>query len=175
MHRSYYTVTTILSGQKLGAGKVKESKENVEAMIVLTIISIGGFSLLIFFNAPAIVNLFGDNPATLNTAVKFIRALSVGGPLITIYGVLAGHLNGAGNTKSALYANLLSQTIFKLGFSYILGVIFNLGLLGVFIALPLDFIGRAVWVARKYLSNEWIAEADGLISERRKKDKTNFK
>jgi Na+-driven multidrug efflux pump len=88
--------------------------------------------------------------------------------VITIYGVLAGHLNGAGNTQSALYGNLFSQTIFKLGLSYLLGVVFNLGLLGVFIALPVDFLGRALWVGRKYLSDDWIKEADFMISERRK-------
>jgi len=168
MHRSYYTVTTILSGQKIGSARVEESKKTVEAMIILTIISIGSFSLLIFFNSPLLVRLFGDNPETLAIAVRFLKAFSIGGPVITIYGVLAGHLNGAGNTQSALYGNLFSQTIFKLGLSYLLGVVFNLGLLGVFIALPVDFLGRALWVGRKYLSDDWIKEADFMISERRK-------
>ena len=170
MHRSYYTVTAILSGQKLGAAKVEESKKTVEAMLILTVISIGGFSLLIFFSSPYLVRLFSDNLETLQIAVRFLKALSIGGPLITIYGVLAGHLNGAGNTRSSLYGNLLSQTLFKLGLSYLLGVFFNLGLLGVLIALPVDFFGRALWVGRKYLSNDWIAEADLMISERREQN-----
>jgi putative MATE family efflux protein len=167
MHRAYYTVTAILSGQKIGAGKVEESKKTVEAMLILTVVSIGSFSLLIFFSSPYLVRLFGDNPETLAIAIRFLKALSIGGPVITIYGVLAGHLNGAGNTKSALYGNLLSQTLLKLGISYLLGVFFNLGLLGILIALPADFFGRALWVARKYLSDDWIAEADLMISERR--------
>ncbi|TDO72695.1 putative MATE family efflux protein [Halanaerobium saccharolyticum] len=167
MHRSYYTVTAILSGQKIGAARVEESKKTVEAMLILTVVSIGSFSLLIFFSSPYLVRLFGDNPETLQIAVRFLKALSIGGPLITIYGVLAGHLNGAGNTKSALYGNLISQTLLKLGLSYLLGVYFNLGLLGILIALPADFFGRALWVGRKYLGNDWIAEADLMISERR--------
>jgi len=170
MHRAYYTVTAILSGQKIGAGKVEESKKTVEAMLILTVVSIGSFSLLIFFSSPYLVRLFGDNPETLAIAIRFLKALSIGGPVITIYGVLAGHLNGAGNTKSALYGNLLSQTLLKLGISYLLGVFFNLGLLGILIALPADFFGRALWVARKYLSDDWIAEADLMISERRAQD-----
>jgi len=167
MHRSYYTVTTILSGQNLGGGKVEESKRTVEAMIILTIISIGSFSLGIFFTAPYLVSLFGENEAALNTAVQFLKAFSVGGPLITIYGVLAGHLNGAGNTKSSLYGNLFSQTFIKLALSYLLAVIFDLGLMGVFIAIPLDFAARSIWVGRKYLSDDWISEADLMIKERR--------
>jgi putative MATE family efflux protein len=168
MHRSYYTVTAILSGQKIGAAKIDESKKTVEAMLILTIISIGSFSLLIFFASPYLVKLFGDNPQTLEIAVKFMKALSLGGPVITIYGVLAGHLNGAGNTNSAFYANVISQTLLKLGLSYLLAVFFDLGIIGVLIALPADFFGRALWVGRKYLSDDWIAEADILINERRK-------
>jgi putative MATE family efflux protein len=168
MHRSYYTVTAILSGQKIGAAKIEESKKTVEAMLILTIISIGSFSLLIFFTSPYLVRLFGDNPKTLEIAVRFMKALSLGGPVITIYGVLAGHLNGAGNTNSAFYANIISQTLLKLGLSYVLAVFFDLGLIGILIALPADFFGRALWVGRKYLSEDWIAEADILISERRK-------
>lgn len=167
MHRSYYTVTTILSGQKIGAAEVDKSKKTVEAMLLLTLISIGSFSLLIFFSSSNLVALFGDNPETLKIAVRFLKALSIGAPLITIYGVLAGHLNGAGNTRSALYGNLLSQTILKLGLSYLLAVVFDLGLIGVLIALPSDFLGRAIWVGRKYLSDDWIEEADLMISERR--------
>ncbi|MFW5736553.1 MAG: MATE family efflux transporter [Halanaerobium sp.] len=170
MHRSYYTVTAILSGQKIGADRVEDSKKTVEAMLILTVLSIGSFSLLIFFSSPYLVRLFGDNPATLAMAVRFLKALSIGGPVITIYGVLAGHLNGAGNTRSALYGNLLSQTFFKLGLSYLLGVYLNLGLVGVLIALPADFFGRALWVGRKYLSNDWIEEADFMINERREQD-----
>lgn len=167
MHRSYFTVTTVLSGQKIGAAKIEESKKTVEAMLILTIISIGSFSLFIFFNSPYIVQFFGDDIETLKIAVRFLKALSIGGPVITIYGVFAGHLNGAGNTKSALFANLFSQTFFKLGLSYLLGVVFNFGLLAVLIALPTDFFGRAIWVARKYLSDDWIKEADFMINERR--------
>jgi len=170
MHRAYYTVTAILSGQKIGSGDIEGSKKTVEAMLILTIFSIGGFSLLIYFTSPYLVRLFGDNPETLAAAVRFLKALSIGGPVITIYGVLAGHLNGAGNTRSALYGNLLSQTLFKLVLSYILGVTFELGLLGVLIALPADFFGRAIWVGRKYLSYDWIAEADLMIKERREEE-----
>jgi len=136
-------------------------------MIILTIISIGSFSVAIFFTAPYLVQLFGENEEALSIAVQFLKAFSVGGPLITIYGVLAGHLNGAGNTKSSLYGNLISQTLFKLGLSYLLAVIFDIGIFGVLIAIPLDFLARGLWVGRKYLSDDWISEADLMIKERR--------
>ena len=169
MHRSYYTVTTILTGQKLGAGEAEESKKTTKAMIWLTIFTIGSLGLIIFITAPYIVHLFSNDQATIDIAINFLRAFSSIAPILTIYGVFAGLLNGAGNTKSPLYANLFSQTIFKLALSYLLAIVFGLGLIGVYIGLASDFVIRAIWVGKKYRSYEWIDEADQLISERRNK------
>ena len=169
MHRSYYTVTTIMNGSNLGAGRVEESKKTVEAMIILTIVTIGMFSMGIFFTAPFLVRLFSSDTETVRFAVLFLRSLSVGGPAITCYGVLAGHLNGAGNTRSSLYGNLFSQTFFKLGLAYFLAVVMDFGIAGILISIPIDFLTRALWVGRKYLSDDWIEEADVMIKERRVK------
>lgn len=167
LHRSYYTVTTILGGQKLGEGKPEESKKITKAMLWLTVFTIGSFGAFLFFTAPFFIKIFTDDLKTISFGIRFLKALSIGAPIITIYGVLAGLLNGAGNTKTSLYGNLFSQTIFKLGLSYLLSIIFNLGLLGILIALVVDFLIRALWVGRKYLSGDWVKEADEMIEERR--------
>jgi putative MATE family efflux protein len=167
LHRSYYTVTTILGGQKLGAGKPEESKKVTRGMLWLTLFTIGSFAVFVFFTSPFLVSIFTDDPATISFGIRFLKALSIGAPILTIYGVLAGMLNGAGNTKTAFYGNLFSQTIFKLGLSYLLSMVFNLGLLGILIGLVVDFTVRALWVARKYIKGDWVDEAGKMIEERR--------
>ena len=167
MHRSYYTVTTILGGQKLGAGKPEESKKVTRGMLWLTLFTIGSFAVVVFFTAPFLVSIFTDDTTTISFGIRFLRALSIGGPILTIYGVFAGMLNGAGNTKTAFYGNFVSQTIFKLGLSYLLSMVFNLGLLGILIGLVIDFMFRALWVARKYIKGDWVDEAGKMIEERR--------
>lgn len=171
LFRSYYTVTTIFGGQKLGAGKPEESKKSTIAMILLAFITIGFLAVILFFTAPFFIKIFTDDPETISFGVRFLRALSIGGPIFTIYGVLAGLLNGAGNTKTALFGNLFSQTIFKLGLSYLLSMIFNLGVLGILIGLVLDFAVRALWVGWKYLKGDWVEEAGKMIDERRANSK----
>ncbi|MCF8008967.1 MAG: MATE family efflux transporter [Halanaerobiales bacterium] len=167
LHRSYYTVTTILIGQKLGAGKVKESKEITKAMLWLTLFTIGSFSVILFFSTPFLVRIFTDDLKTISYGIRFLRAFSIGITMLTVYAVFAGMLNGAGNTKTSLYGNLFSQTIFKLGLSYLLSIIFNIGILGIQIALVVDFTIRAIWVGRKYLKGDWVEEAGKMIEERR--------
>src|SRR6056297_2611452 len=168
LFRSYYTVTTILGGQKLGAGQPEESKKVTRGMVYLSIFTIGGFAIVLFFSASFLIRIFTDDPETISYGIRFIKALSIRAPILTIYGVYAGMLNGAGNTKTAFFGNLFSQTVFKLGLSYLLSIIFDLGLIGILIALVVDFTVRALWVGRKYLIGDWVDEADKMIEERRK-------
>ena len=167
LHRSYYTVTTILGGQKVGAGEVEESKKTTSAMLWLTVFSIGGFGIILFFSSSFLIKIFTDDIATIEFGIKFLKALSIGAPILSIYGVFAGMLNGAGNTKTAFYVNVFSQTLFKLALSYLLSIVFGFGLIGVLIALVIDFAVRAILVGRKYFSGDWIDEADEMIEERR--------
>ncbi|HMA59443.1 MAG TPA: MATE family efflux transporter [Halanaerobiales bacterium] len=171
LHRSYYTVTTIMGGQKLGAGQPEESKKTTRGMLWLTVFTIGSFAVVLFFTAPWLIRIFTDDTATISFGIRFLKALSIGAPILTIYGVFAGMLNGAGNTKTALFGNLFSQTTFKLGLSYLLSIIFNLGLIGILIGLVIDFTVRALWVGKKYLKGDWVDEADKMIEERRIKNK----
>lgn len=167
LHRSYFTVTTIMAGQTLGAGKADESKKITKGMIWLTVFSIGSFSSVLFMFAPALVKIFTEDPTTINYGISFLKALSIGAPILTIYGVLSGLLNGAGDTRTPFYAMIFSQTLFKLGLSYLLSIILGLGLTGILIGLVVDFTVSALWVGRKFLSEEWVDEAGEMIAERR--------
>ena len=167
LHRSYYTVTTIMGGQRLGAGKPEESKKVTRGMLWLTVFTIGSFGVVLLLTAPWLVRIFVDDQVTINFGIKFLRALSIGAPILTIYGVLAGLLNGAGDTRTPFYGMLINQTLFKLGLSYLLSIPLGLGLVGILIGLVVDFAGRALWVARRFLSEKWIDEAQEMITERR--------
>ena len=167
LHRSYYTVTTIMGGQRLGAGKGEESVKVTRAMLWLTVFTIGSFAVVLLFTAPWLIRIFVDDQLTIKYGILFIRALSIGAPILTIYGVMAGLLNGAGDTRTPFYGMVFSQTIFKLGLSYLLSTALGFGLIGILIGLVVDFSVRALWVARRFVSGKWIDEANQLIRERR--------
>ncbi len=50
-----------------------------------------------------------------------MRALGIGAPILTLYGVLSGLLSSAGDTRTPFYGLVISQTIFKLGFKLFAG------------------------------------------------------
>ena len=168
LHRAYSTVTTIMTGRALGMDKPFESKKITDAMLWLTAITISFGGIMLFIGAPLLTGFFTEDSITLNHSINFLRALGIGAPILTLYGVLSGLLSSAGDTRTPFYGLVMSQTVFKLGLSYLLAVPVGLGLTGIFIGLVLDFIGRAGWVARRYFSGNWAEEAKVMIDERHK-------
>ncbi len=166
LHRAYGTVTTIMAGKKLGEGKPAESKKITLAMLWLTALTIGLLSLIVIYFAPDLVAFFTDDPVTKDFARQFLRVLGLGAPILTLYSVISGLLTGAGDTRTPFYGLVFSQTLFKLGMSYILSIFILGNLWGVYIGLLLDYLMRMSWVGKRFLSNRWSADADKLISAR---------
>ena len=168
LQRSLGTVTTIMTGQKLGQGQPVQSREITRALLRLTILTIGLLSLLLFVFAPQAVSLFSGDPETLSFGVLFLRALSIGAPLLTITHVISGLLEGAGDTRTPFMGLVFSQTFFKLGLGFLLSISLELGLLGILIGLVVDYFAQMLWVLREYFSLKWARKAQKMINERQK-------
>lgn len=67
--------------------------------------------------------------------------------------VLVNGLRAMGDVNFPLYIGLFSMWFFAVGFSFLLGIPFGLGLLGVWIALGLDEVFRAVGMAARWRRN----------------------
>ena len=167
MQRAYHTVTTILVGQNLGRGEHAASRRAGKGMLWLAGITIGVVGAGLFVFSPRVVRLFTDDPHTLAHGVAFLRALSIGAPIFSLYNVLAGLLTGAGDTRTPFYASLGSQTVLMLGLSYFLSVQVGLGITGILIGLIADYLGRSGWVANRFRHGAWISDAEQMIKQRR--------
>ncbi|MFW5976760.1 MAG: MATE family efflux transporter [Bacillota bacterium] len=169
LHRSYGTVATILTGNRLGQKGYQDSRKVAKGMLWLTAITITFIGTNLFIFAPGLVKIFTEDAATIPFAVGFLRALSLGAPIIAVYRVLSGVLTGAGDTKTPFYGMVISQTLFKMGLSYILSVTLGLNITGIFIGLICDYIVQTFWVLRRFRTNKWITDAREMINDRHRK------
>ena len=166
LQRSYGTVTTIMTGQKLGEEKPEVSRHITRSLVWLTIITIGSIGLILFILAPQLVGLFSEDTAVINFGISFLRTLSLGAPILTVCHIYSGLLTSAGNTKTPFYGLVINQTIFKLGLSSLLSLPLGFGIFGIFIGIIFDYIGQLIWVLREFLSLNWVEQAREMIDER---------
>ena len=68
---------------------------------------------------------------------------------------LPATLRAAGDAKVTMIIALATMWIFRIVFSYILGGYFGMGVLGVWIAMVIDWVVRAACMALRYKTGKW--------------------
>ncbi|MEE9174348.1 MAG: MATE family efflux transporter, partial [Thermoplasmata archaeon] len=66
-------------------------------------------------------------------------------------------LRGAGDTRWPFYATLVGIYGLRLPLSFLLGYQLGLGLLGVWVALPIEYYIRSIIVAQRFQTGAWKA------------------
>ena len=69
--------------------------------------------------------------------------------------VLPNMLRACNDVKFTMVSSIFSMWVFRIGFSYILGVNYGMGAIGVWIAMVLDWIFRVLCFVVRYISGRW--------------------
>ena len=70
--------------------------------------------------------------------------------------VLVNALRAAGDVRYPLYIGLFSMWFFSVGVSFLLGIVLNWGLVGIWIGLGLDECFRAALLQVRWEKGRWI-------------------
>jgi putative MATE family efflux protein len=144
-----------LVGQNLGAKQperaelsvMKTARYNTIFMVVVTIF------LLLF--SDFIISFFTRDENVKNYAVQALRIISSGFIFYGIGMVMANAFNGAGDTWTPTLINLIGFWAFQIPLAYILARIFNLGPLGVFIAIPVAETAITIAATILFKKGKW--------------------
>ena len=79
--------------------------------------------------------------------------------------VLPNMLRACNDVRFTMVLSIFSMFVFRIGFSYIIGVNMGYGAIGVWIAMVLDWIFRVICFVGRYLSGHWLKTA-GLKDNR---------
>ena len=153
---AYATGTATLVSQSMGAKKpdLAESYANTSARIGMAMFSV--FGLLIALYAEPILRFWNPDPEVVRAAAPILRL--VGGivtPVISAALVYTQALYGAGNTIFVMVAEGALHLICLVPLSYLAGVTFGLGLLGVWSAMIFYVCALALIMYFKFRSGDW--------------------
>ena len=125
-----------LVGQNLGAKQPERAELSVLRTTKYNIIFMGIVSVIFFLFAPFIISFFTPDGEVKDYAVQAMRIISCGYIFYGIGMVMVNAFNGAGDTWTPTWLNLVGFWAFQIPLAYVLSVLFGLGPLGVFIAIP---------------------------------------
>lgn len=143
-------------GQCVGANDYKQARYYVKKLMVTTYIAMNSFNLLIVIFAKPLIGAFGVSPEAAQTAASIIYSFAACSAILwPIAFTLPNVLRAAGDVKYTMYISMLSMGIFRIGFSYVLGSWLQMGVLGVWIAMYIDWFVRAIFFFVRYVRGKW--------------------
>jgi putative MATE family efflux protein len=125
-----------LVGQNLGANQPDRAEASVWRCALFNLVFLVGLSILMVIWAETIIGWFTTESAAIATGKLALRILCIGFGFYAYTMVVVQSLNGAGDTKTPTVLNLLCFWLFQIPLAYMLAVVWNMGPLGVFIAVP---------------------------------------
>lgn len=155
MAMSLAMVTVI--GQCVGANDYKQAKYYVKKLMKITYFSMAILIGILVVATPTILTFYSLSSKTTDLAYQCIFLHAIFGATIwPLSFTFPNVLRAANDAKFTMIVSAASMLIFRLCFSYILGRYMNLGLLGVWIAMFIDWIVRCVFFVWRYKSGKWM-------------------
>ncbi len=136
-----------LVGQNLGAGNPDRASRSVLLTARYNAIFMTGVMLLFVLFASPIISIFSTEPEVHRIGVQSLQIIGTGYIFYGIGMVMIQALNGAGDTRTPTWINFAGFWLFQVPFAYLLAKVFNLGITGAFIAIPVaeTLIALVAW------------------------------
>ena len=147
-------------GVCVGAKKFDQVNYYTKKLIKTAYICLIGLNIMIIMLSQPIASLYNLSNEAMPIALSIIIYHSC--CAMTIWPMsftLANVLRATGDVKYMMTLAIVSMWIFRIGFSYIFVMCLNIGALGVWIAMTIDWLFRAIMNFRRFKSNKWQLKA----------------
>ncbi|MFT5873515.1 MAG: putative MATE family efflux protein [Clostridium sp.] len=146
---------TALIGRYMGKGELKEAENSLSYITVLSTIFLTVIAVISIPFAGKIVSLFTTNEEIIHLASTVLIINSACIPLWSISFVLPSGLKGAGDVKYTLVTAIIGMWVFRITLGYLLGVVLNFGLVGIWIGMIIDWVVRGCLYCIRFKKGKW--------------------
>lgn len=143
-------------GQCIGAKEYDQAKYYTKKLMIISYIATGTLTLLVWAVLPLLLSLYDVSAETYSLSYTLIMMHNVFAFLLhpTSFN-LSNSLRAAGDVKFTMYVGIGSMIVFRLGTAVLFGLVFQMGVIGVWIAMGMDWLGRSVAFVLRYRSGKW--------------------
>lgn len=145
-----------LIGQNLGAGNPEKADQIARTSLKLIFITLSAIGIVIFIFAKQFITFFVPSDINvINEGAYFLRFIALTSGLTGIQVIVGSTLQAAGGTKQSMILTIISQWVVQLPLAYLLSKFFNLGLVGVWVALPITSVIMSIIYLVVFWRGKW--------------------
>ncbi len=143
-------------GQCLGAGDTGAADYYISKLLRITYLGGIFWNTLFFAITPLILKLYSLSAETIATIILLCLIHNVFNALLCpVAFALPNALRAAGDVKYAMYSSLFSTIVCRILLSIILGIMLNLGVIGIALAMAGDWAIKTMLILRRFISGKW--------------------
>lgn len=157
------TSLVTIVGQCVGANAYDQAVTYTKKLMFISHLILAVTCSLLTIFCPWLLKLYQLSPETMTIAIKLVRLHSICAIFLypEAFG-LSNTLRAASDVRYPMMVAILSMWIWRVGFSYILGLNLGLGVLGVWIAMMTDWVCRSICFVTRFLRGIWKTKARKL-------------
>ncbi|MEK4292183.1 MATE family efflux transporter [Paenibacillus sp. FSL R5-0914] len=150
------TIITVV-GQCMGSNNVKDARKFIKSFLVASSLSFVVMGLLVMPFFHPLVSMFHP-PAEIVRDIFIIVLINtiVQIPLWSVSFITPSALRAAGDSKFTSIVSMLSMWLFRVVLGYILGIVLDFGLLGVWLAMNCEWGIRGFIFLRRFMGKKWV-------------------
>lgn len=142
--------------QCVGAGDFEQVKYYTKHMMRVEYLCLIASNLIVILALPFILSVYNlsDEAARYANDIILYHAACV----VTIWPLsftLPNTLRAAADMKITMVLSIISMWVFRFGFSYLLTMVFHMGIFGVWVAMTIDWLVRGIFFVCRYKSGRW--------------------
>ncbi|WP_217989384.1 MATE family efflux transporter [Niallia circulans] len=139
-----------LVGQSIGASRKKDAYQYGMISTGIAVAFMSFVGIIMYILAPWFASWFTTDENAIEMVVTALRIDAFAQPALAVGLVLAGALQGAGDTKSPMYSTAIGMWIIRVIGIYILGINMEMGIAGVWISIAIDLYVRAIFLLYRF-------------------------
>lgn len=151
---------TTLVGQAVGKRDRETARRTLSVVVLL-----GSLSLLIVGIpcvplAGALSSLYSRDPEVIRIAASLLRLNAIVSPFIwAVSFIMPSGFRGAGDATFPMAVSMASMWILRVSLGYVFALPLGMGVLGVWLAMMIDWVARAIFFSLRLRSGKWLAKA----------------
>ncbi len=140
----------------IGAGEISQARYYTRKLMKIATGLTAVMSTILFFSVPLLVKLYNLGPEASQMAIEIIRFHNVMAVLFWVPSfTVPNTLRSAGDVIWTMLIAIFSMWVFRIGAAYLFTYQFHFGLIGVWVAMIIDWIFRTICYAIRYKGHKW--------------------
>lgn len=151
-------IATTIVGQTYGSGDTAKTKKVMKFLFVASAVLLILSTLIFLPLRRPLLNLYTNDAATIDAAMPLLTAYLMVMPFLWAASfVIPAGLRGAGDVRFTMIVSVISMWALRILLSYIFTIHLKMGVMGIWVAMYVDWLGRSVFFVPRMSGDRWLS------------------